>query len=153
MCGARCFSRASGLFFFAYDKEFEGRPGGVEGVEVSAEFGVGDEEVDAGIVKDVSHFVRLQEIVDRHDYCPGVQDAEERGDEFRAVLEPKPDASAGLNAKLLRQALRDQPRLVPNLGVRILAVAPEEGGFVLMFSRGCREGAGQIHAVKYYVRC
>ena len=64
------------------------------------QFVVGDQDIDARVVQDVTDLGGLEEVVDGHDDRAGVQDAEEGGDEFGPVLEPEADAVAGLDAEL-----------------------------------------------------
>src|SRR5262249_9928544 len=75
--------------------QLEGGAFCLERLKMRAEFTVGNEDVDSGILEDVSDFVRFQEIIDGDDDCAVLQDAKEGGNEFRAVFQPQSDAVAG----------------------------------------------------------
>ena len=124
---------------------FKCGPGGLQRAVMRAQFGVGDQHVDAGVVQDVIHLVRLEEVVDRHHDRAGVQDAEQGRDELRAVLEPQPHPVAGLDAKVPLELVGDEGGLAPQFGVGILAFAPEEGDFLRLLLNGFRKGGSQIH--------
>ena len=64
--------------------------------EMRTELGVRDQHVDASVSQDEIYLVRLQEVVDRDHNRAQVQNPEERRDEFRAILQPKPYPITGL---------------------------------------------------------
>ena len=134
-----------GIQHLLHIQQLQPRPGRFERPEMGAQLGVGDQHVNARVVQDEVDLVRLEEVVDRHDHGAGVQNAEQRRDEFRAVLEPQPHAVAGLDAKLMAQHARHEQRLAPKFAVRIPAFAPIHGGFLRMLLHGIRKSAGQIH--------
>jgi hypothetical protein len=78
--------------------ETERGPGGGEFGGVRPQFGVGEDDTDAGVVEDVQYLGGLEEIVDGHGDGPGLKDGVKRGNKFRAVLQPQSDAVAGLDA-------------------------------------------------------
>ena len=112
---------------------------------MSPQFGVRDNHVNARVAQNVIHLVGLEEVVDGHDHRAGVQNAKQRRDEFRAVLQPQPHPVAGLNGEVLLELMRDEDGLVPQVRVGVLALAPEQGGFLRMLLNGFRESASQIH--------
>src|SRR6266478_499909 len=150
MGGASCVARSCHSTFVVSQEQFQGGSGGAEEGEVCEEFSVGYEQVNAGVRQDVIDLVRLKEIVDRHDHCAGAQDPEECGHEFWTVLQPKAHAISALNPKPALQSLRDQERLSPQFRIGVFTITPKQGDFVPVLPCGCREGAGQIHAAKYY---
>src|SRR6185369_1286788 len=95
-----------------------------------AEFSVGDDDVDAGVLQDESDFVRFEEIIDGHDDSTGGQDAEESRHELRTILQPKADAVAGLDGELVLELSSDGLGLVEQGGVGKLALARIYGGFI-----------------------
>jgi hypothetical protein len=112
---------------------------------MGAQFSIGEEDVDVGVGEDVVHLVGLQEVVNRHHYRAGTQDAEQRGDEFRTILEPQANAFAGFDAEMLREPVSDEEGLAPEIRVRILAVTPEQSDFLRLLLNGFGEGTSQVH--------
>ena len=66
------------------------------------------DKINARVAEDVVDLIGLEEVVDGHHHRPRVQDAKHRGDEFGTVLEPQPDAVAGLYFKPLLELVRDE---------------------------------------------
>ena len=71
--------------------------------EVDAEFGVGDQDINAGVGQDEFNLVGLEEIIDGNDDCASVQYSEQCRDEFRTILQPEANAIAGFNLEFLPQ--------------------------------------------------
>ena len=65
---------------------------------MAGELGVCDQHVNAGILEDVIDFVRLQEIINRHDYRAGMQNAEDGRHELGTVFQPQPHPIAASNS-------------------------------------------------------
>ena len=123
-------------------KHFELRTRREKGRGVNGKFLVCDDHVNAAILQDVIHLIRLEEIVDGHKHRVSAEDAEHRRDEFRPVFEPQADAVAGLDAKFAGQLCRHGAGLGEQRGIGEFAVAPVQGDFVrLLFHRsGERRG-------------
>ena len=115
-----------------------------------AQVGIGEDHVDARVREDKAYFIRFQEIVDWDRYRTAVQNAEQGGDEFRTIFEPKADAIAGLHIELLSQHAGDKKRLSPNFRVRERALAPEQRGFFRVLLDRVGKRTGQVHDVTYY---
>ena len=62
-----------------------------------SQFAVRDHHANLRVAENVIHLVGLQEIVDGHHDRTGVQDAKQRRNEFRAVLEPQAHPVAGFD--------------------------------------------------------
>jgi ribonuclease D len=121
-------------------------PHGLERAVMGAEFGVGDEDVYASIVEDEVHLVGFEEIVHRHGDGAGVEDAEQGRDELGTILEPKAYAVPRADAESLPELPGDEERLLPQGGVGVFPLTPEEGDFLGLLPHGFGEGAGQVHA-------
>jgi hypothetical protein len=99
-----------------------------EGGGVRAEFFVGDQDVNAGVGEDVAHFIWLEKIINGDNGRGGIEDAEEGGDEFGAVLEPEADAVAGLDAKPGHELVGDGVGLGLERGEGEFRFVPVKGG-------------------------
>ena len=104
-----------------------------------------DEHVNFPVPQDVTHLVRLEEIIDRHDHCTRVQDAKEHWHEFRTILQPQRHAVARLHAELLRKPSPHRLRLCEQRGKGKLILAPEHGDFLGALFYRFGERNGQIH--------
>src|ERR1035437_3239090 len=117
---------------------------------MGAQLRIRDQHVNARIVQYVIDLVGLEEVVDRHHNRAGMQDAEKRRDEFRAVLEPQANPVTGFDAKGLLEPLRDERGLAPQVGIRILAISPEQGDLLRSLLNGLRKGASQVHLTGFW---
>ena len=117
---------------------------------MGAQLRIRDQHVNARVVQHVIDLVWLEEVVDRHHDRAGMQDAEKRRDEFGAVLKPQANPVTGFDAKVLPELLRDERGEAPQVGIGILAFAPEQGDLVWPQPNGFREGASQVHFKEFW---
>ena len=119
--------------------------GGLQGAVVRAQLGIRDQHVDTRIAQNEIHLVGLEEIIDRHDYRAGLEDAEHRWDEFGAILKPKPYPVAGFNPIPLPELVRDEVGQVPEFVIGVFALAPVQGDLMRVLLDGFCKCASQVH--------
>ena len=117
---------------------------------MDGEFFLGDEQINAAILQNVIHLVRLEKIVDRHEHRARAEHAEHGGHEFRTVFEPERDAVAGPDAEFSGQFGRHRAGLRGQRGVTEFAVAPIQGDFFRPFFHRIGKGSGKIHNTRHY---
>src|SRR5437899_6676983 len=76
---------------------------GFESGKMRAQFGVSDQDLNAGVSEDKFEFFGLEEVVDGHDDGAGVQYAEQCRNELGTVLQPQADTVAGFDLEFLAQ--------------------------------------------------
>jgi hypothetical protein len=106
---------------------------------------VGYEGINGGVGEDELDFGGFEEVVDGDGDGTGLEDAEESGDEFGAVLEPDSDAISRLDGEIAIETPSHPEGAGAEFGVGELGVAPEEGGFLGMPAGGVKEVLGEVH--------
>src|SRR6266566_3892005 len=107
---------------------------------MGAQFRISNEHVNAAIAQNVTHLVGLEEVVDRHHCGARVQYAEKRGNKLRTILEPQAHAVAGLDSEPPLELAGNKLGLRKKLRIRILTLAPIQGGLLLVFLHRSRKG-------------
>ena len=111
-----------------------------------AQLRVRDQNINAAISEDVADFIRFEKVVDRDDDGGGVEDAEQRGNKFRTILEPESNAITGFDVELVREFCGDCERLRLERRESEFFFIPEDSGLLRMLRDRLIKGFGQIHS-------
>src|SRR5262249_55870766 len=95
-------------------------------------------------------FIRLKEIVDGYRHRAGLENAEQRRNKFRAILEPQTYPVPGFDAKITSQLLGNQESLMSELAISVFAFTPVQGYPLRVFCDTGRKGINQVHYPTYY---